>query len=194
MFKNRRSRIANSQLMDDVYSSGLKPQGDPLVPQRAAEWNPEYSSQAAAPRWNAPHENGRRARSALETAAHLAGRAIFGGYFVYNGINHFKNRETVAAYASSKKVPAADAAVVASGLMMLAGGISLLAGTRPKIGAASIAGFLIGVSPTMHAYWNETDPQQRMNETVNFMKNMALVGGTLLAAGHPEPWPVSIRA
>jgi hypothetical protein len=46
----------------------------------------------------------------------------------------------------------------------------------------------------MHAYWNETDPQQRMNETVNFMKNMALIGGTLLAAGHPEPWPVSIRA
>jgi len=65
---------------------------------------------------------------------------------------------------------------------------------RPKWGAASVAGFLLGVSPTMHAYWNETDQQQRMNDTINFMKNMALIGGALLAAGHPEPWPASIRA
>ena len=194
MFKNRRSRIANTQLMDDVYSSGLKPQGDALVPQRTSQRSPELPRRATVPGWDAPLENGRRARSALETAAHLAGRAIFGGYFVYNGINHFKNREMLAGYASSKKVPAADAAVIATGVMMLAGGISLLAGTRPKLGAASIAGFLVGVSPTMHAYWNETDPQQRMNDTVNFMKNMALIGGALLAAGHPEPWPVSIRA
>jgi hypothetical protein len=46
----------------------------------------------------------------------------------------------------------------------------------------------------MHAYWNEADQQQRMNDTVNFMKNMALIGGALLAAGQPEPWPASIKA
>jgi uncharacterized membrane protein YphA (DoxX/SURF4 family) len=177
--------------MADIDSSALKRHGDQLLPERTDAWSPESR---AVPSWNAPLENARRDRSALETAAHLAGRAIFGGYFVYNGINHFRNREMLAAYASSKKVPAADAAVIASGLLMLAGGISLLAGTRPKFGAATIAGFLLGVSPTMHAYWNETDPQQRMNDTVNFMKNMALVGGTLLAAGHPEPWPASVRA
>ena len=190
MFRNRRS-IAKIQLMDDINSSGLKRHGDPLLPERVDDWSERPS---AVPGWDAPLANERAARSALETAAHLAGRAIFGGYFVYNGINHFRNREMLAAYASSKKVPAADVAVVASGALMLAGGISLLTGMRPKWGAASVAGFLLGVSPTMHAYWNESDPQQRMNDTVNFMKNMALIGGALLAAGHPEPWPASIRA
>lgn len=192
MFKNKRVQIRNTQLMDDINSSGLKPQGDPLVPQRSTAWNQESLAEARVPGWDAPFQ-ANRGRSALETAAHLAGRAIFGGYFVYNGINHFKNREMLAGYAASKKVPAADAAVVASGLMMLAGGLSLITGMRPKLGAASVAGFLLGVSPTMHAYWNETDPQQRMNEMINFTKNMALVGGALLAAGHPEPWPVSAR-
>jgi hypothetical protein len=41
----------------------------------------------------------------------------------------------------------------------------------------------------MHAFWKEQEPQQRMQEMVNFTKNMALVGACLLAAARPEPWP-----
>jgi len=40
---------------------------------------------------------------ACEKTALLFGRAIFGGFFLYNGINHFKNREMMAAYASSNE-------------------------------------------------------------------------------------------
>src|SRR5438270_817699 len=38
-------------------------------------------------------------------APFLIGRLIFGGYFIYNGINHFKQTETIAQYAGAKKVP-----------------------------------------------------------------------------------------
>jgi len=130
-----------------------------------------------------------RTRPALETAALLAGRAIFGGYFLYNGINHFLNRKMLVDYARSKGVPSPELAVSASGLLILAGGASILTGIQPKIGAALISTFLLGVSPRMHAFWNEDDAQQRMNEMVNFTKNMALIGGALFAAGRPEPWP-----
>ena len=78
--------------------------------------------------------------------------------------------------------------------MILAGGLSLLAGTRPKIGAGLIATFLLGVSPQMHAFWKEQDPETRMQEMVNFTKNMALVGASLLAFAHPEPWPWHLAA
>jgi len=130
-----------------------------------------------------------RSRRSSETAELIAGRLIFGGYFIYNGINHFLNRKMLADYARLKGTPAADVAVVASGALILAGGLSILTGARPKIGSALIATFLIGVSPRMHAFWNEEDPRQRMQEMVNFSKNMALVGASLLAAAHPEPWP-----
>src|SRR4051812_40554234 len=95
----------------------------------------------------------------------------------------------MAEHARSKGTPAADVAVLASGALILAGGLSILTGVRPKIGSALISTFLIGVSPQMHAFWKEQEPQQRMQEMVNFTKNMALVGASLLAAAHPEPWP-----
>ena len=37
----------------------------------------------------------------------LAGRLIFGGYFLYNGINHIRNRDALVEYAQSKGVRAA---------------------------------------------------------------------------------------
>jgi len=131
-------------------------------------------------------------RRAAETIPHLLGRAVFGGYFLYNGINHFVQRRNLAGYAEMKGVPKPDLAVELSGAMMIAGGLSLLTGYRPKIGSALITAFLAGVSPQMHAFWKESDPQQRQGEMVNFMKNVALVGAALLAAGSRQPWPAAV--
>jgi uncharacterized membrane protein YphA (DoxX/SURF4 family) len=132
-----------------------------------------------------------RPRRAAETIPHLLGRAIFGGFFLYNGINHFVQRRNLASYAGMKGVPKPDLAVELSGAMMLAGGLSLLTGYRPKIGSALITAFLVGVSPQMHAFWKENDPQRRQGEMVNFMKNVALVGASLIAAGSRQPWPLA---
>jgi uncharacterized membrane protein YphA (DoxX/SURF4 family) len=136
--------------------------------------------------------NRRDANSGIETTALLIGRAIFGGFFVYNGVNHFLNLEMMTGYTRSKEVPAAPLAVAVSGAMITAGGLSLMTGTRPKVGAALIAGFLVGVTPIMHAFWQQEDPQQKMNEMIHFSKNMAMLGGAMLAAAIPEPWPAAV--
>jgi uncharacterized membrane protein YphA (DoxX/SURF4 family) len=122
----------------------------------------------------------------------LLGRLIFGGFFLYNGINHLKERKSLAQYAQSKNVPQAEAAVVASGIALLIGGTSILLGVKPKLGAAAIAGFLLGVSPVMHNFWSVEDPAQRMNDMINFSKNLALLGGALALMGVEEPWPASV--
>ena len=131
--------------------------------------------------------------NAGEKASLLLGRALVGGYFLYNGINHFKNKGMLSGYAASKGVPYPDAAVAGSGAMLLLGGLSLLTGVRPKLGASLISGFLLGVTPRMHDFWNVGDGQQRMGEQVNFLKNVGLLGGMLMAAAIREPWPGSIR-
>ena len=128
-----------------------------------------------------------------ERTALLFGRAIFGGFFLYNGINHFVNREMMQGYSSSKGVPYPEAAVAGSGAMLVLGGLSLLAGVRPKLGTSLIGAFLLGVTPKMHDFWNVQDSQQRMNEQINFSKNLALLGGALIASAVPEPWPASMR-
>jgi putative oxidoreductase len=125
-------------------------------------------------------------------AAFLIGRLVFGGFFLYNGINHLKERKSLAKYAETKNVPMAEAVVASTGVVLLAGGASILLGIKPKLGTAAIAGFLAGVSPVMHNFWNVQEPGQRMNEMINFSKNMALMGSALALMGIDEPWPVSV--
>jgi putative oxidoreductase len=124
-------------------------------------------------------------------AVFLIGRIVFGGFFLYGGIEHFRRRRQYSEYARSKKVPSADASVILAGLMLLAGGASIILGLKPKLGALAIAAFLGGTSPLMHDFWRQQDPNQRMNEMYQFEKNLALLGATLALMGMKEPWPVS---
>ena len=125
-------------------------------------------------------------------AAFLIGRLVFGGFFLYNGINHLKERKSLAEYAKAKNVPLADAVVATTGVVLIAGGTSILLGVKPRLGTAAIAGFLAGVSPVMHDFWRVNEPGQRMNEMINFSKNMALLGSALALMGVDEPWPMSV--
>jgi putative oxidoreductase len=125
-------------------------------------------------------------------ALFVLGRAIFGGFFAYNAINHFMHQGTMRQYASSKGVPAPDAAIPATGAMLLAGGLSVMAGIRPRQGLAAIVGFLVPVTLQMHRFWEEQDPNRRMTEMVNFSKNVALVGAALALMQIDEPWPISV--
>lgn len=117
-----------------------------------------------------------------DQAALLAGRLIFGGYFLYSGIRHFTNRDMMIGYAKSKGVRWPTAAVLGTGAMLVLGGLSVVTGVRQKVGASLVTTFLTGVTPTMHDYWNVEDPARRMNEMVNFTKNLALIGGAAFAA------------
>jgi putative oxidoreductase len=125
-------------------------------------------------------------------ATFLIGRILFGGFFLYNGINHLKNSKLLAQYAGSKSVPMPDISVKLSGLVLLIGGTSILLGLKPKVGAGAIIAFLAGVSPMMHDFWRAEDPNQRTADMVHFTKNMALLGSALALAGVEEPWPGSL--
>jgi uncharacterized membrane protein YphA (DoxX/SURF4 family) len=125
-------------------------------------------------------------------APFLLGRLIFGGFFLYNGINHFQQRKQMAQYAASKGVPAAEAAVVSTGVALTVGGASILLGVKPKVGTLAILGFLAGVSPVMHNFWKVEDPAQRQGEMINFAKNMAMAGAALALLGVEEPWEASV--
>jgi len=125
-------------------------------------------------------------------ATFLLGRILFGGFFLYNGINHFKNLKMMSQYAGAKKIPAPEAAIALSGTLLTIGGASILLGLKPKIGAAAIVAFLAGVSPSMHDFWNAADPQQRQSDMIHFMKNLALLGAALSLMGIEEPWPASV--
>jgi putative oxidoreductase len=124
----------------------------------------------------------------------VLGRVIFGGFFAYNGVNHFLHQKTMSQYAAAKGVPVPGAAIPGTGAMLVAGGASIMAGLKPRQGLAAVIGFLVPVTLQMHRFWDEQDPSQRMNELINFSKNMALLGAALMLLQIEEPWPASIPA
>ena len=122
----------------------------------------------------------------------LIGRIIFGWYFIMNAWNHFKNLDGLTGYATSKRVPSPRAAVFVGGILLLLGGLGVFFGVTPEASLALLIIFLVPVSFYMHAYWKETDPNRRMLERVNFMKNMALVGALLMMYAIPVPWAYNV--
>jgi len=125
-------------------------------------------------------------------ALFVLGRAIFGGFFAYSGIKHFLQVENMRQYAGSKGVPAPDAAVRATGAMLVAGGVSVIVGMKPREGLATLIAFLVPTTLQMHQFWKEQDPDRRMIEMTNFAKNMALAGAALALMQIGEPWPASV--
>jgi len=122
----------------------------------------------------------------------LVGRILVGGFFVFNAFHHFKNINMMAGFSRSKGVPAPKLAVGGSGILLLLGGLSLLLGFHPSIGALLLVIFLLGVSFTMHNFWASQDPQAKMGDMIHFMKNFAMIGFLLMTFAIPRPWPYSV--
>jgi putative oxidoreductase len=185
---NMADEVASSRV-DHVGSTGIypasgpRPPGEYLVRGQGELGHPEEHARLRARMGQRPGSTDRL----------MAGRLLVGGYFLYSGINHFRNLRTIGGYARSKHVPAPEAAVIGSGVVAALGGLSVLTGVHPKAGASLIATFLMGVTPMIHDFWRVEDPAQRTSDFGNFTKNMALLGATCFIAAVPEPWPLSLR-
>ncbi|MGI4831671.1 MAG: DoxX family protein [Janthinobacterium lividum] len=111
------------------------------------------------------------------------GRAVLGGFFLYNGVNHLSNTEALEGYAAAKQVQNPHLAVQGSGALMALAGASLILGIKPKLGALGACGFLAVASAQMHDFWNIPDEQAKQADLIQFSKNVALMGALLAIAG-----------
>jgi uncharacterized membrane protein YphA (DoxX/SURF4 family) len=68
----------------------------------------------------------------------------------------------------------------ASGVVAIAGGLSILLGYRAKLGAWLIVLFLIPVTLMLHKFWTVQDPMMAQIQMILFMKNVSMLGGALL--------------
>jgi uncharacterized membrane protein YphA (DoxX/SURF4 family) len=128
----------------------------------------------------------------MRNYAFLAGRIILGMYYLMNAFNHFTMLGMMSQWVASKGVPLPKLAVLGTGLLLLLAGLSILLGIYPRIGVLLLVIFFLPVTFMMHNFWSETDPMMRMNQMVQFMKNLALMGSALIFLAIPEPWPLSL--
>src|ERR1051325_3186549 len=126
----------------------------------------------------------------------LIGRIVFAFFFIYSGFNHLTKLSSYSQYAAASGVPAPTVLTAISGLMLLAGGVSILLGVQVRWGALLIAAFLVPAAFTVHKFWGIADPMQAANQAAHFWKNIALTGACMMicttATLYPARWPYSL--
>jgi putative oxidoreductase len=122
--------------------------------------------------------NGVETKSFFQGAVVVLGGFFFSLIFLVAAPNHF-TRQTIA-FSASQGVPWASIAVPLSGVLAIAGGLSILLGYRAKLGAWLIVLFLIPVTLMLHKFWLVQDPMMAQIQMILFMKNVSMLGAALL--------------
>jgi uncharacterized membrane protein YphA (DoxX/SURF4 family) len=125
--------------------------------------------------------------------AFLAGRILVGCYYLQSAFHHFTGVGPLSRAAAAHGVPAPEVAVIGAGVLLLVAGLSFLFGVFPRVGVAAIVLFLVPVTLIMHAFWSDHDPARRQADLINFTKNVALLGSSLMFLAVPRPWPYSVE-
>lgn len=123
----------------------------------------------------------------------LVARVLFGGVLAFTGLNHFMDTESMAGYAEFKGLPAPRASVLLSGGLSIFGGLSLIAGVYPIIGAGALAVFLVVSAVTMHDFW-AVDDAEVQTEMTQFLKNIYGAGAAVaFLVVATVPWPYALN-
>lgn len=113
----------------------------------------------------------------------LAGRILFFLLFAISAVGHITRREMMSQYATQRGVPFAPVLVPLTGVQIMIGSLLILLGIWADLGAALLAAFLIPTALTMHAFWRLSEPMERQQDQVHFLKDIALAGAALMLFG-----------
>jgi putative oxidoreductase len=108
----------------------------------------------------------------------LLGRILYSAIFLLFAPSHFTTGYI--GYGASHGVPFPSIAVPLSGVIALAGSLSILLGFQARLGACLLIIFLVPTTFMVHNFWAVADPAAATNEQVHFMKNLAMLGAALL--------------
>ena len=126
-------------------------------------------------------------------------RPLLASVFAVQGGASLLHPERVAARAApivapiAEHVPAvpadAEQAVRINGAVQLAGATLLALGRIPRLSALVIAGTLVPTTLAGHRFWEAENEQDRAQQRIHFLKNVAILGGLLIAAADTSGQP-----
>lgn len=78
-----------------------------------------------------------------------------------------------------------EQAVRLNAAIQLGGGVLLASGRLPRLAALALAATLVPTTIAGHRFWELDDPQERAQQRIQFLKNLSMLGGLLMAADAP---------
>ena len=142
-------------------------------------------------------------------------RPMIAAMFVTGGVHALRNTEEFAERAkpaADKLVPQADIVALTCALtpeipedtatlvrinagVQVVAAAALATGRFPRLSAAALAGSLVPTTLASHSFWEISDPEEKDKQKLHFFKNLAILGGLVIAAGDTDGKPnVASRA
>lgn len=139
------------------------------------------------------------------TLTRLIARPLLASTFVVGAVNALKNAEASAVRAkpvtdkivalTQRAAPHAPLPTDAVTLVrlnaaaQLVGAVALATGRAPRVGSLVLAATMVPTTLARHRFWEESDPSARAEHQTHFAKNVAVLGGVLIAGVDTEGQP-----
>jgi len=118
-------------------------------------------------------------------------RPLLAGIFISGGIDTFRNpgprvqRVEPVLKDVTEALPLPDdteTLVRLNAAVQVFAGTTLALGKLPRLSAAVLAGSLVPTTAAGHRFWEEETPQGKAMQRTHFLKNLAILGGLMIAA------------
>lgn len=124
----------------------------------------------------------------------LLGRILMASIFIISGIAKLTDPGATAGYMASAGIGNADKLVYVAGAAEVAGGVALVFGFLTRLSALGLIAMLCLVNYFMHNFWALTDPAAAQMQQVQFLKNLAIIGGLfMIVAMGPGRFSIDAR-
>ncbi len=111
-------------------------------------------------------------------ALSLIGRVMLAAIFLASGIDKITGFEGLIGAIASKGLPVPQVFAALTIIVEIVGALMLVFGWKARWGAFALAAFTAIVTMLFHNFW-AVPPAQKMMEQIQFMKNVAIIGGLL---------------
>ena len=109
----------------------------------------------------------------------LIGRILLAAMFVISGWGKVTGYSGTVGYIASQGLPVPQLLAMIAIAIELGAGLAIAFGWMTRWAAFAMVIFLIVITPIFHPFWN-VPADQAMEQNINFMKNLSILGGMLL--------------
>jgi len=125
------------------------------------------------------------APSRIDVITYRIGSALVGLLFIASGYGKLDGFESVAARAADIGLPLAHVLLAFAITLEVVAGALLILGIKVRWAALALAAVLVPTTTLFDAFWTAEALQYRAQLT-DFLKNLAILGGTLALASHAK--------
>jgi uncharacterized membrane protein YphA (DoxX/SURF4 family) len=130
-------------------------------------------------------------------------RPLLSAVFIGQGVDSLLNPNSAAAAAAptvdglralpdpvGSSIPTdAETFAQINAAVQIGGGLLLATGKMPRLASAALAFTVLPANLGAHMFWNESDPQRKAEKRQDFLTDLGLLGGLMIAAADTEGKP-----